>query len=121
MVARKCRSVLSSSDHLPMTLSTSQNFEVNPTTQNVPLRSGPPTKEELQVHYPAKFSWTQLKTFVNSGLVFVVNILLLLSFLTENVVTLGFLNVIKSFRPDIMYGLRVLSKSMAQWVGIQLL
>ncbi|KAH7927789.1 hypothetical protein BV22DRAFT_250690 [Leucogyrophana mollusca] len=35
--------------------------------QEVPLRTGPPTYEELLVHYPAKFTWTQLKTFVNSG------------------------------------------------------
>ncbi|KAJ3569388.1 hypothetical protein NP233_g5081 [Leucocoprinus birnbaumii] len=34
---------------------------------DVPLRKGPPTKEELLVHYPAKFTWEQLKTFVNSG------------------------------------------------------
>ncbi|KAK0188092.1 hypothetical protein F5146DRAFT_1207953 [Armillaria mellea] len=33
----------------------------------VPLRMGPPTKEELIVYYPAKFTWNQLKTFVNSG------------------------------------------------------
>ncbi|KAJ7451648.1 hypothetical protein FB451DRAFT_1342713 [Mycena latifolia] len=33
----------------------------------VPLGSGLPTREELLVHYPAKFTWTQLKTFVNSG------------------------------------------------------
>ncbi|KAF8645156.1 hypothetical protein AX16_007984 [Volvariella volvacea WC 439] len=33
----------------------------------VPLRTGPPTREELLVHYPAKFTWEQLKTFVNSG------------------------------------------------------
>ncbi|KJA24026.1 hypothetical protein HYPSUDRAFT_162515 [Hypholoma sublateritium FD-334 SS-4] len=33
----------------------------------VPLRTGPPTREELLRYYPAKFSWTQLKTFVNSG------------------------------------------------------
>ncbi|KDQ62643.1 hypothetical protein JAAARDRAFT_30559 [Jaapia argillacea MUCL 33604] len=34
---------------------------------NVPLGTGPPTKEELIVHYPAKFTWRQMKTFVNSG------------------------------------------------------
>ncbi|KAF9525517.1 hypothetical protein CPB83DRAFT_545845 [Crepidotus variabilis] len=46
----------------------------NPTVKNVesvkalvPLRTGPPTKEELAVHYPPKFTWEQLKTFVNSG------------------------------------------------------
>ena len=30
-------------------------------------RTGPPTREELLVHYPSKFTWTQLKIFVNSG------------------------------------------------------
>ncbi len=37
--------------------------------QTVPLCEGPPTKEELLVYYPAKFTWEQLKTFVNSGYV----------------------------------------------------
>ncbi len=36
---------------------------------NVPLRAGRPTREELLVYYPAKFTWAQLKTFVNSGYV----------------------------------------------------
>ncbi|CAA7262916.1 unnamed protein product [Cyclocybe aegerita] len=35
--------------------------------ETVPLRTGPPTREELLVHYPPKFTWNQLKTFVNSG------------------------------------------------------
>jgi hypothetical protein len=35
--------------------------------ETVPLGDGPPTKEELLVYYPAKFTWKQLKTFVNSG------------------------------------------------------
>lgn len=33
----------------------------------VPLRNGPPTREELFVYYPAKFTFQQLKTFINSG------------------------------------------------------
>ncbi|KAI0763601.1 hypothetical protein BD413DRAFT_581696 [Trametes elegans] len=33
----------------------------------VPLRTGPPTREEMLVYYPAKFTWKQLKTFINSG------------------------------------------------------
>lgn len=37
------------------------------TPETVPLRTGPPTKEELLVYYPAKFTWKQLKVFVNSG------------------------------------------------------
>ncbi|TRM63839.1 hypothetical protein BD626DRAFT_492851 [Schizophyllum amplum] len=36
-------------------------------TAVVELRSGPPTKEELEYYYPAKFTWTQLKTFINAG------------------------------------------------------
>ena len=40
--------------------------------EDVPLRAGPPTREELLVHYPAKFTWEQLKTFVNSGCVTVI-------------------------------------------------
>ncbi|KAH9924311.1 uncharacterized protein BXZ73DRAFT_91303 [Epithele typhae] len=35
--------------------------------ETVPLGTGLPTREELFVHYPAKFSWYQLKVFVNSG------------------------------------------------------
>lgn len=34
---------------------------------DVPLGTGLPTKEELIAHYPAKFTWNELKTFVNSG------------------------------------------------------
>ncbi|KZT09214.1 uncharacterized protein LAESUDRAFT_722943 [Laetiporus sulphureus 93-53] len=37
------------------------------TPESVPLGTGPPTREELLVYYPAKFTWTQLKTFINSG------------------------------------------------------
>ncbi|KZT67269.1 hypothetical protein DAEQUDRAFT_746211 [Daedalea quercina L-15889] len=35
--------------------------------ETVPLRSGPPTREELLVHYPPKFTFHQLKTFINAG------------------------------------------------------
>ncbi|KAJ2933408.1 hypothetical protein H1R20_g3705, partial [Candolleomyces eurysporus] len=44
-----------------------QNVVSKPTKATVPLREGPPTSEELLVHYPAKFTWKQLRTFVNSG------------------------------------------------------
>ncbi|KAK7048654.1 hypothetical protein R3P38DRAFT_2870686 [Favolaschia claudopus] len=37
------------------------------TVATVPLGTGPPTREELLVHYPAKFTWNELKAFVNSG------------------------------------------------------
>lgn len=33
----------------------------------VPLGTGLPTRAELEAYYPAKFTWHQLKTFVNSG------------------------------------------------------
>ncbi|KAF7298758.1 hypothetical protein MIND_00823300 [Mycena indigotica] len=33
----------------------------------VPIGTGPPTREELRVHYPAQFTWEQLRAFVNSG------------------------------------------------------
>ncbi|KAH8102124.1 hypothetical protein BXZ70DRAFT_54685 [Cristinia sonorae] len=39
----------------------------SPKPVEVPLRTGPPTKEELIAHYPSKFTWNQLKTFLNSG------------------------------------------------------
>ncbi|KII91085.1 hypothetical protein PLICRDRAFT_39694 [Plicaturopsis crispa FD-325 SS-3] len=40
-----------------------------PTTsaKDVPLRDGPPTRAEMLAHYPAKFNWTQLRAFINSG------------------------------------------------------
>ena len=41
--------------------------DVNHRLKEVPLRTGPPTREELLVHYPAKFTWHQLKTLINSG------------------------------------------------------
>lgn len=46
--------------------------QIPPETQtalpaDVPLRTGPPTREELLAHYPARFTWTHMKTFVNSG------------------------------------------------------
>lgn len=37
------------------------------TKDTVPLRTGPPTREELMVYYPAKYTWEQLRIFVNSG------------------------------------------------------
>lgn len=49
-----------------MTIDT-KHVELSPDT--VPLGTGPPTREELLVHYPAKFTWHQLKVFVNSGYV----------------------------------------------------
>ncbi len=42
--------------------------ELSPET--VPLGTGLPTREELLVHYPANFTWHQMKVFVNSGYVY---------------------------------------------------
>jgi hypothetical protein len=33
----------------------------------IPIGLGPPTKAELIMHYPGKFSWEQLRTFINAG------------------------------------------------------
>ena len=42
--------------------------DIQPSTQEEDTScSGPPTREELLTRYPAKFTWNQLKTFVNSG------------------------------------------------------
>ncbi len=48
---------------------TTHGFVSELTLGSVPLGTGPPTREELLVHYPAKFTWKQLKVFVNSGYV----------------------------------------------------
>ena len=37
------------------------------TKDKCPLGTGPPTRQELIDHYPAKFTWEDLKTFINSG------------------------------------------------------
>ena len=44
-----------------------KSAELSPET--VPLGTGLPTREELLVHYPADFTWHQMKIFVNSGYV----------------------------------------------------
>lgn len=33
----------------------------------IPLGSGPPTHEEMIAHYPAQFTWDQLRAFLVSG------------------------------------------------------
>ncbi|KAF8073891.1 hypothetical protein FPV67DRAFT_773028 [Lyophyllum atratum] len=50
-----------------MTIPITSSLGPSSSSKDVPLGTGLPTREELLVHYPAKFSWTQLKTFVNSG------------------------------------------------------
>ena len=41
-----------------------------PKILTVPIGTGPPTKEELEAYYTPKFTWDQLKLFINSGYVF---------------------------------------------------
>ncbi|KZV73643.1 hypothetical protein PENSPDRAFT_574155 [Peniophora sp. CONT] len=48
-----------------MTVDTGDLSVLSP--QTVPIGEGPPTREQLLVHYPPKFTWQQLRTFVNSG------------------------------------------------------
>lgn len=43
------------------------NLKVVPPGSSMPVGTGPPTKQEMLEHYPAKFTWEQLKTFINSG------------------------------------------------------
>nr|GAT49301.1 predicted protein [Mycena chlorophos] len=33
----------------------------------VPLGTGPPTREELEAHYPSQFTWDQLRAYIDSG------------------------------------------------------
>ncbi|EKM51604.1 uncharacterized protein PHACADRAFT_261847 [Phanerochaete carnosa HHB-10118-sp] len=57
-------------DEMTIDLAAAKTLEVTATPLkpgDVPLREGPPTREELLVHYPARFTWQQLKCFVNSG------------------------------------------------------
>jgi hypothetical protein len=51
-------------DHTAMTVSV-VNGSIDP--KEVSLGTGPPTREELLAHYPAQFTWTELKTFMNAG------------------------------------------------------
>jgi hypothetical protein len=39
----------------------------NGTNGTVALGTGPPTREEMIVYYPPKFTWDQLRTFINAG------------------------------------------------------
>jgi len=46
---------------------TIETHVIRPSIPTVALRSGPPTTDELRIHYPACFTWSQLKAFINSG------------------------------------------------------
>ena len=39
------------------------------TVEHVPLGTGPPTLDEVRIYYPPKFTWWQLKLFINAGCV----------------------------------------------------
>ena len=54
-------------DHVHMAVRFNDADFSDLTLQKVPLRKGPPTKDELLVYYPAKYTWEQLKTIINSG------------------------------------------------------
>ena len=57
-------------DDMTIDLAAAKALDAAPLTPAaVPLREGPPTRDELLVHYPARFTWTQLKCFVSSGCV----------------------------------------------------
>lgn len=85
-----------------MTISSKPATMLSP--KDVTLRTGPPTRQELLVYYPAKFTWTQLKTFVNSG--YSLDCLWTdFGLLNATIsVTLVFLNEIRNFRQGTMNG-----------------
>ena len=52
-------------DHTAIMTVSVVNGSIDP--KEVSLGTGPPTREELLAHYPAQFTWTELKTFMNAG------------------------------------------------------
>lgn len=84
----------------------------------VSLRGGPPTKEELLAYYPAKFTWKQLKTFVNSGCVARGTVDRTALFLTFLISDLGLLKRDKALQiryDDWAIGIRGQYGSMGRW------
>lgn len=86
------------------------------TVANVSPLRGRPTKEELLVHYPAKFTWSQLKTFINSGWVRT-------SFSSpeaegQDSVTWGYSSEIRNSRRVTRRGRRVYTQNMGQRVRV---
>ena len=65
-VLRRGRDEIPNQQRRSMTTSYAPDAD-GPSPSTVLLGEGTPTKEELLVYYPAKFTWRQLKTFVNSG------------------------------------------------------
>jgi hypothetical protein len=82
-----------------------------PSPHAVQLGEGPPTKEELLVYYPPKFTWKQLKTFVNSGYFYMLYVsMAIVESLPPG--TLGCSNVTRNFRNDMIVGLKGSKPSM---------
>jgi hypothetical protein len=86
-----------------------------PSPHTVQLGEGPPTKEELLVYYPAKFTWKQLKTFVNSGYfcMLYVSVAIVES---SSPGILGYSNVTRNSRNDMIVGLKGSRPSMEAMV-----
>lgn len=86
-----------------------------PSPHTVQLGEGPPTKEELLVYYPAKFTWKQLKAFVNSGYfcMLYVSVAIVES---PSLGTLGCSNVTRNSSNDMIVGLKGSRQSMEAMV-----
>jgi hypothetical protein len=86
-----------------------------PSPHTVQLGEGPPTKEELLVYYPAKFTWKQLKTFVNSGYFCMLYVLVaIVELLSPGI--LGCSNVTRNSSNDTIVGLKGSRPSMEAMV-----
>ena len=72
-------------------------------------------REELLAHYPAKFTWTQLRTFVNSGYDFLIRHTFLRADSLAEI--LGCSNAIRSCKLDMMLGRKESGKNMGLWVS----
>lgn len=86
-----------------------------PSPHTVELGEGPPTKEELLIYYPAKFTWKQLKTFVNSGYFCMLYVsVAIVKLLSPG--TLGCSNVTRNSSNDMIVGLEESRPSMEAMV-----
>jgi hypothetical protein len=87
----------------------------DPSPHTVQLGDGPPTKDELLVYYPAKFTWKQLKTFVNSGYFCMLYVLVaIVELLSPGI--LGCSNVTRNSSNDTIVGLKGSRPSMEAMV-----
>jgi hypothetical protein len=86
-----------------------------PSPHTVQLGEGPPTKEELLVYYPAKFTWKQVKTFVNSGYICMLyDSVAIVESLSPGI--LGCSNVTRNSSNDMIVGLKGSRPSMEAMV-----